>query len=946
VDADGDGDPATTDCDDGDATVHAGATESCNATDDDCDGSVDDGACPCVDDTDGSHAFLFCTTRLAWADAAAACASYGYHLADVEDATEDGWIWGRAEGLDGGTAWWHGYNDRGTEATFAWDGGATATYTAWRSGEPNDFGGAEDCAAFADDGVGTWNDKSCTTTILPYVCEAGCLYTEWYGDADGDGYGDRATVVRACTAPAGTVADATDCDDADPGISPAAAEVCDSDGVDEDCDGAADDADTSVTRASQSEWHPDVDGDGAGDSAVTVSACDTPSGYLADGSDCDDTDPTIGPDAAELPADGVDQDCDGADGCTWYADADGDGYGDPAAPHEDCGTPAGYVAIGDDCDDADAGVFPGAPEAWYDGVDGDCAGGSDYDGDGDGVDAIGFGGTDCNDADADIHPDGVESCDGADDDCDGAIDEDACPVPAESWSGHTYLFFPDVVDWTTAHDTCQSYGYHLLDVRDAAEDAWVWLGAEATNDTSGWWIGYTDAAVEGTFAWDGGSTAIFTDWRGGEPNDFGGAEDCAAFADDGGGAWNDKSCTQTYPFVCEVGCETSSWYLDADGDGFGDPFSAVEACAAPAGTLPDGSDCDDGDPAVRPDATEICDPSDRDENCDGLVDDDDPEVDPTSFGVWYADTDGDGFGDPDAPLFACDADVGRAADATDCDDLDARVYPGAPERDDGLDGDCDGSAEYYDPDDDGLTTAEEDRIGSDPGDPDSDDDGVYDGDEVGPDHTAPIDTDADGTPDVADIDDDGDHLTTRTEIGDYDAGDPGDSPDDVDGDGTPDHLDLDSDGDTVADGVDGLADTDADGIPNVEDPDDDGDGLTTATEAAVDVDGDGTLDADVDHDGVANHLDLDTDGDGCADGTVDDGLDDGDHDGVPDFADADDCGVADDSAAPGDSAGDTSPGGDEGCPGCAGSGGVGPSSAALLVLAAIGVGRRRRRVRR
>ena len=50
---------------------------------------IDDGACPCADDTDGDHAFLFCTTRATWADAEAACASWGYHLADVEDATED-----------------------------------------------------------------------------------------------------------------------------------------------------------------------------------------------------------------------------------------------------------------------------------------------------------------------------------------------------------------------------------------------------------------------------------------------------------------------------------------------------------------------------------------------------------------------------------------------------------------------------------------------------------------------------------------------------------------------------------------------------------------------------------------------------------------------------------------------------------------------------------------
>ena len=66
ADADGDGELDTTDCDDGDPAVHTGASETCDATDEDCDGIVDDGACPCTDDTDGDHAFLFCTTRATW----------------------------------------------------------------------------------------------------------------------------------------------------------------------------------------------------------------------------------------------------------------------------------------------------------------------------------------------------------------------------------------------------------------------------------------------------------------------------------------------------------------------------------------------------------------------------------------------------------------------------------------------------------------------------------------------------------------------------------------------------------------------------------------------------------------------------------------------------------------------------------------------------------------
>ncbi len=929
VDADGDGDPDGTDCDDGDPAVHAGASETCDATDEDCDGIVDDGACPCADDTDGDHAFLFCTTPATWADAQAACASWGYHLADVEDAAEEAWLWAAAEALDPGSAWWHGANDRGTEGTFAWDGGADTSWSHWRAGEPNDYGGGEDCAAFADDGGGAWNDKACTFTYA-YVCEAGCVWSSWYADADGDGFGDPSTRTRACEAPVGTVADATDCDDADPGVYPGGVEACG--GADEDCDGLVDDADGSVSAGSLASWHPDADGDGYGDAATVVDACDAPVGHVADASDCDDGDAAIAPGAAEVAADGVDQDCDGSDGCTWYADADGDGYGDAAAPHEDCGRPAGYAATADDCDDGDASVFPGAAETWYDGVDGDCAGGSDYDADGDGADASGAGGPDCDDSDAGAHPGASETCDATDEDCDGGVDEDACAVPVETFDGHSYLFFPARVSWEDAREACAALGYHLADVHDAAEDAWLWAAAEAADPATGWWHGLSDRDVEGVYAWDGGSASAYTNWRAGEPNDYGGAEDCGAWADDGGGGWNDKGCTQTLAYVCEAGCEPRDWHADADGDGYGDGGAVTSACEAPAGTVADGTDCDDADAAVSPGAVELCDDARRDEDCDGLADDADPSVDPSSLGAFWEDADGDGYGSENA-VAACHVGEGWSDAATDCDDADATVYPGAPEVEDGRDGDCDGAVELDDRDDDGLARADEEALGTDPEDPDSDADGLLDGPETG-DPGAPADTDRDGAIDPLDADDDDDRLTTRAEIGDYDAADPADAPDDVDGDGVPDHLDLDSDDDGVPDGEDGFVDTDRDGIDNVEDPDDDGDGIPTATERAVDVDGDGTPDLNPDGDAAESWLDQDADGDGCLDGggtelLAGDGPGDPNGNGVPAFADAAEC---DDWVGP-------AGGEPTGC-GCASGGAA--AGLPWLALLALGLGRARR----
>ncbi len=128
-----------------------------------------------------------------------------------------------------------------------------------------------------------------------------------------------------------------------------------------------------------------------------------------------------------------------------------------------------------------------------------------------------------------------------------------------------------------------------------------------------------------------------------------------------------------------------------DGDGYGDAGSPIEACEEPGGVSSDDSDCDDSDPTIHPGATEVCDADEVDEDCDGLSDDADDSVDPATFGTWYADTDGDGFGDAAVPLESCDPRSGSVGDDTDCDDSRADVFPGATEVDnDGVDQDCDG----------------------------------------------------------------------------------------------------------------------------------------------------------------------------------------------------------------------------------------------------------------
>ena len=112
----------------------------------------------------------------------------------------------------------------------------------------------------------------------------------------------------------------------------------------------------------------------------------------------------------------------------------------------------------------------------------------------------------------------------------------------------------------------------------------------------------------------------------------------------------------------------SLWYPDLDGDGFGDEAWARESCLPPTeDAVAEGGDCDDRDPAVHPAGVELC--NGLDDDCNGSIDDD------PAGGGWWADQDGDGFGDPGQPLESCDSDEGGSLDPTDCrDDRAGQVW--------------------------------------------------------------------------------------------------------------------------------------------------------------------------------------------------------------------------------------------------------------------------------
>ena len=116
--------------------------------------------------------------------------------------------------------------------------------------------------------------------------------------------------------------------------------------MDNDCDGETDE-DDAVDATS---WNTDGDGDGFGDwkSDDLELACDQPSGYVDDASDCDDTDATVNPDAEELD-DGIDNDCDG--------EID-EGFTTDTAPPDDTDQPVDT----DTPDDTDQPVDTGEPK--------------------------------------------------------------------------------------------------------------------------------------------------------------------------------------------------------------------------------------------------------------------------------------------------------------------------------------------------------------------------------------------------------------------------------------------------------------------------------------------------------------------------------------------------------------------------------------------------------
>jgi hypothetical protein len=356
------------------------------------------------------------------------------------------------------------------------------------------------------------------------------------------------------------------------------------------------------------------------------------------GTDCDDGDPNVYPGALDPSNDGLDQDCNGADGTGAV------NVGDGSAPvdQDRDGYVAGYAG-GNDCNDSDASIHPGAVDIGGDGIDQDCSGADSetttgIDTDGDGYTSIASGGDDPDDNDPTVHP-------GADDSPGDGVDQDA--------SGDDG---PGVVPYDHDNDGYASIGTGGDDCDD--DNPNISPGADEING---------DGIDQNCDGLDGGVAVPVDLDQDGYASTATGGDDCNDYVDTIHPGANDElgDCIDQDCSGADGPGSAPHTGQDRDGDGF---FTCATG----------GNDCDDDDASIHPGATDIA-YNGIDEDCSG--------ADLTDYDL-------DGY------------PADRVAGGTDCNDSNAAVHPNAEEIPyDGIDQDCSGS-DLVDLDQDGYASTQ------------------------------------------------------------------------------------------------------------------------------------------------------------------------------------------------------------------------------------------------
>ena len=420
----------------------------------------------------------------------------------------------------------------------------------------------------------------------------------------------------------------------------------------------------------------------------------------------------------------------GSDSAAPSHDLDGDGYTDVAAGGDDCwddpgSIPAGFEAKAGAPQPEAADVHPAATEAWYDGVDQDCAGDDDFDQDADGhrsathADGAGAVGDDCFDAAEDTYPSGTSSC-----------AREADLVPAEVFPGATDAWYDGTDADCSGNDDFDQDGDGFGRCAECDDEN----AAIFPNDGPDVWYDGVDANCDGNdgdqdgdgYYAEGYAFAVPPDFEAGdcaddpalaasalngfpavEPSSIHPAaveswydgidQDCAGDSDFDQD--RDGQATDTYPDSSgALGADCvdtdasifagagDAWYDGVDADCAGDDDYDQDGDGHSSDAY-GGSDCDDVNATVNPAASEDCATVD-DDDCDG----DDNDEDAVGCVVRYEDADGDGYGAAEACLCTATATYALAT-GDDCDDADATVSPGEAEVcNDGVDNDCDGGA--------------------------------------------------------------------------------------------------------------------------------------------------------------------------------------------------------------------------------------------------------------